>query len=187
MVKSTEFSGNLQKSKKAQLKIQQMMFMLMAVIFLFVLVGIFFLSIRLYNLQKSANLLQEENSMLLVSKLANSPELSCGNAFGGSRANCVDFEKALILSYKKDYEDFWGGVAKIEIRKLYSDSSDVLCSKENYPDCGLLKVIDKSANVLPFSSNFVALCRKEAVEEFIYDKCGLAVLLVAAEDKSETG
>jgi len=172
------------RGKRGQLKIQQMMFMLMAVTFLFVLVGIFFLSIRLYNLQKSANVLQSEGGMLLVSKLANSPEFSCGNAFGSSRANCIDFEKAMLVKNSESYNSFWS-VSKIEIRKIYPQDDEV-CDENNYPECGVIKVIDSDVNTLPFSSNFVSLCRKESVDNFIYDKCELALLMVASEDKSAT-
>jgi hypothetical protein len=171
------------KNKKAQMKIQQMIFMLIAVTFLFILVGIFFLAIRLYNLQKAANTLEEENAMLLVSKLANSPEFSCGNAFGTSRTSCVDFDKIMALKNRKEYSDFWG-VAKIEIRKIYPEE-DVLCNEANYPDCGIVKILDKQVNTLPASSNFVALCRKEATETGIYNKCELALLAVSSEDKSK--
>ena len=84
MVKKTKKKGT-----KGQMKIQQMTFMLVAVTFLFILVGMFFLSMRLYDLKKTATNLEEKNAMLLVSKLANSPEFSCGNSFGGSRTSCV--------------------------------------------------------------------------------------------------
>ena len=83
--------------RKAQLKIQQMAFMLIAVTLFFVLVGIFVLAFRLSNLQESAELLEEKNAMLLVTKLANSPEFSCGDAFGTSRTNCVDSDKVMAL------------------------------------------------------------------------------------------
>jgi hypothetical protein len=171
------------KGKLGQLKIQQMIFMIMAVAFLFVLVGLFFLSITMNELKKSASNIGEKSAMLLVSKLANSPEFSCGNAFGTSRINCVDFDKLMALQENAEkYSDFWG-VAKIELRKVYPES-ETICTDSNYPDCGIVKILDKDVNVLPYSYNFVSLCRKEASETLIYNKCELARLMVASEDKS---
>lgn len=169
-------------NKKAQLKIQQMTFMLIAVTFLFILVGIFFLSIKLYSVREKATLLEEENAILLVSKLANSPEFSCGQAFG-VKGSCVDFDKVMVLKDRiNKYSEFWG-VAKIEIRKIYPDEGDVLCSRANYPECGIINILDKSVNTAPATSNFVSLCRKEVKEDIIHDKCELAKLIVSSEVK----
>ena len=170
-------------TKRGQMKIQQMSFMLIAVTFLFILVGIFFLSIRLYSLKKTATNLEEQNAMLLVSKLANSPEFSCGNAFGSSRTSCVDFDKLIVLKDRiSDYSGFWG-VAKIELRKIYPGEEDILCDEKNYPNCNILKLLDKKVNTQPATSNFVALCRKEKTEAIIYDKCELALLMISSESK----
>jgi hypothetical protein len=167
--------------KKGQMKINQMLFMLLAVTFLFVLVGVFFLAIRLSTLKQTATTMGQQGAMLLVSKLANSPEFSCENAFG-AKTNCIDFEKVMALKDMEEYSDFWG-VTKIEIRKIFPNEGDVLCSGTNYPDCGIIKVLDKNINSLPPSSNFVSLCRKEISERIIYDKCELALLMVSSEDK----
>ena len=171
------------RNRSAQMKIHQMTFMLIAVTFLFILVGVFFLSIRLYNLRKTASSLEEQNAMLLVSKLANSPEFSCGNSFGGRRTSCVDFDKSIALKNKaEEYSDFWG-VAKIELRKVYPSEGNVLCNINNYPDCDIVVILDKKVNTQPAVSNFVALCRKESNGAIIYDKCELAELMVSSEEK----
>lgn len=170
------------KNKFGQLKIQQMAFMLIAVTLLFVLVGIFFLAIRMSDIRKTATNLEEENAMLLVSKLANSPEFSCGNSFGTSRANCIDFDKLIILEKMSNkYQNFWG-VTKIYVRKIYPEDN-TLCTEENYPNCGIIKILDKNISSTAFTSNFVSLCRKEKGENIIYDKCELALLMVSSEDK----
>lgn len=172
----------LLQNRSGQMKIQQMAFMIIAVTILFVLVAIFFLAISLSNLQRTATSLAEEDSLLLVSKLANSPEFSCGNSFSGSRANCIDFDKLMVLSGSSGvYENFWG-VTKIYVRKIYP-SDNTVCTIENYPNCGMIKLVDRSINSTAFSSNFVSLCRKERGERIIYDKCELALLMIASEDK----
>jgi hypothetical protein len=173
----------LLKNCRAQMKIQQMIFMILAVVFFFILVGLFFLSFGMSKLKESSVALEEENSMLLVSKLANSPEFSCGDSFGTSMINCIDFDKLMALKENAlAYSAFWG-VAKIEIRKIYPES-EAVCQESNYPNCGILKILDKDVKTLPYSFNFVSLCRKEASETEIYNKCELARLMVASQDKT---
>lgn len=169
-------------SKKAQLKIQQMMFMIIGITILFVLVGLFFLSISLSRLNEISKESQQNNAQLLVSKLAKSPEFSCGNAFGSVIGNCVDFDKLIsLIDRQEQYEDFWG-VAKIEIKKIYP-SDNTICNKTNYPNCGRLNLMNKSVKALAPSSTFIALCRKEKGEIEIYNKCELAKLIVSGEDR----
>jgi len=165
------------KSSKAQMKIQQTAFMLMAVTLFFVLVGLFILIFRFSGLKETAELLQEENAMLLATKLANSPEFSCGEAFGNIQTNCVDFDKLMVLKDNiEDYSEFWG-VSDIEIRKIYPEN-EIACTKENYPYCGVIQLRDSEISGYD-SSNFVALCRKESFEGEIYDKCELARIIIS--------
>lgn len=169
--------------KKGQLKIQQMAFMLMAVTLFFVLVAMIVLVLRFSGLKESATLIEEENALLLVAKLANSPEFSCGGSFGTTRINCVDADKVIMLKERIDkYSRFWG-VGSIEIRKIFPDGGDVLCDKINYDKCGVIEVFSKDVKLLPPASNFIILCKKEISGGDIYDKCELARFLVSSEDK----
>ncbi|PIN91983.1 hypothetical protein COU55_03230 [Candidatus Pacearchaeota archaeon CG10_big_fil_rev_8_21_14_0_10_31_59] len=168
---------SFQLQKNGQLKIQQMAFMLIAVTIFFVLVGMFVLAFKFSDLKKTATDLEEKNAMLLVTKLANSPELSCGEAFGTGKTNCIDTDKVIVLN-KKDYEGFWGN-ANIEIRKIYpkTNGEDVVCELNNYPNCDIIKV--SSGDLSGFdTSNFVALCRKESSDSGVNDKCELGKLIV---------
>ena len=170
------------QNRLGQMKIQQMAFMLIAITLFFMLVGIFVLVIRFSSLKQASVILEEENSVLLVTKLANSPEFACGASFGSSKLSCIDGDKIMVLkNHISKYIGFWG-VAEIEIRKVYPNS--VECSSENYPDCGIIKVYSRDVNKLPASSNFVALCWKESSDIGIYDKCEVARLMVSSEDKT---
>lgn len=170
-------------NRKAQLKVQQMAFMLMAITLFFVLAGMFVLVFRFSGLKETATSLEEKNAMLLVAKLANSPEFSCGKAFGSNRINCVDADKVMMLKeHIEDYSTFWG-VADIRIRKIYPDNGELVCTAANYQKCGVIELLSKEVNLLPASSNFISLCRKESYNEGVYDKCELAVLIVSSEDK----
>jgi hypothetical protein len=169
---------------KGQIKIQQTIFMIIAVTLLFVMVGLFFLSITLNKMNKEATSLSEKNSMMLVSKIANSPEFSCGDSFGSNRPNCVDFDKVMVLKDKiEEYSELWG-IANIEIRKVYPSTSNVSCTDSNYPNCNGLKILNKNVKSLPSDSVFIALCRKEASQNGPYDRCELARLMISSEDKT---
>lgn len=169
------------KKTKAQLKIQQMAFMLIAVTLFFVLVGMFVLVIKFSGLKESATALEEKNAMLLVTKLANSPEFSCGEAFGSNRINCIDSDKIMMLRENIDkYTDFWG-VSNIEIRKIYLPDTETICNLGNYPNCNIIRMRSKDAGY--DVSNFVSLCRKESFKGEIYDKCELAKIMISYEKK----
>lgn len=163
--------------KKAQLKIQQMAFMLMAITIFFILAGMFALNIKYSDIKKDAEALREKNSMLLVSKIANSPEFSCGISFGGDKVTCVDADKAMVLMENSEkYKNFWG-VENIEIKTVGSDT-EKLCSLRNYPDCNTIRIFNKPIQGVPMS-NFVSLCRKESFESESYDKCEVARIMVS--------
>jgi len=166
--------------KQGQLKIQQMAFMLIAVTLFFSLIMIFFLAFRLSGAKGSANLLAEEGAMMLATKIANSPEFSCGKSFG-NQVDCVDADKVMAL--KKDlseYSGFWD-VSNIEIRKIYPEGNET-CTSENYPDCNRI-LIGKEEMTGTYVPNFISLCRKEAIENQPYNKCELALIMVAYESK----
>jgi hypothetical protein len=182
MVKKINFFGD----RKGQLKIQQMMFLILAVTLLFSLVGMFFFSISLGHLKKTAQNTESNNALLLVSKLAKSPEFSCGNSLGNVKSNCVDFDKVIVLSERiEKYTDFWG-VSKIEIKKVYPYKNNLSCNKANYQteECGVITILNKNVPSLPASSNFISLCRKERTNSTIYNKCELARLIVSSEDRT---
>src|SRR3989344_1876541 len=114
---------------KAQMKIQQTAFMLLAVTLFFVLVGLAVVGFRLSGLKESATDLEQKNALLLVSKLANSPEFSCGESFGTRKTDCVDADKVMILKENEEkYQGFWGA-SNIEIKKIYPKINvEIKCS-----------------------------------------------------------
>ena len=157
-----------------------MAFMLIAVTLFFALVSIFVLAFRLSGAKGSANLLAEEGAMMLATKIANSPEFSCGKSFG-NQVDCIDSDKVMAL--KKDiskYSNFWG-VSNIEIRKIYPEGNEI-CTSENYPDCNRI-LIGEQETTGTYVPNFVSLCRKESSEGQPYNKCELALIMVAYENK----
>jgi len=164
------------KDKKAQVRVQQMAFMIIGLTIFFVLVGLFALSFMFSGLKNSKKLLNEQGATLLVSRLANSPEFSCGKSFGTQKLNCIDLDKILVLKrYAKDYSGFWD-VKGIEIRKLYPPSS-IACTESSYPNCGFWTIL-KSKSLGVDKSAFVSLCRKIPSEGSFHNKCTLGKLIV---------
>lgn len=167
MVGEKKFFGL--KSKKGQMKLQQTAFMLLAITLFFVLIGLFVLVFRFSGLKDAATNLEEENARLLVSKLANSPEFSCGESFGTQRISCVDGDKIIALKRNiEHYSGFWG-VSSVEVIKVYPELEEI--------------EIYSSGNVGYTVSNFVSICKKDSIDGEIYDKCELAKLIVGYESK----
>lgn len=164
---------------KAQLKIQQTAFMLVAITIFFVLVGMIVLVVSIGSIKESATNLKEEDARLLVSRLANSPEFTCGEVFGRYRSNCVDFDKLMALQKNiQKYRDFWG-LENIEIRVIYPEiPGEILCNEGNYPDCNVLRLISKEINGTSVG-NFISLCRKESYKDYTTDKCVVGKLMVS--------
>ncbi len=163
------------KNNKAQMKIQQMAFMLIAIMLFFVLVGLFVISMSSGGLKAKKAALDEKNALLLVSKLANYPEFSCENAYGGDRVNCIDFDKAFILKTHPEYSKFLD-LKNVQIKKMTSEE-EIICTQENYPDCNFLSLFEENSEG-DDKSIFVALCRKDNLAGSLYNKCELAQLIV---------
>jgi hypothetical protein len=166
--------------KKGQLKIQQMAFMLMAVTLFFVLAGLFVMVFAYSGLKESATNLEENNALLLVTKLSNSPEFSCGNSYDTIGTNCVDSDKLIaILGDMQTYEGFWGKqVSSVEVRKIYpANQTEKVCNLINYPNCNVIRILSENITGT-YLTNYVSLCRKDSYEGEIYDKCEIARILV---------
>lgn len=143
-------------SSRAQMKIQQMAFMLVALVVFFSLVALVYFSISLSNLQGDAQQLKEDEAKEIVRKLAGSPEL----AFTSSSDcdSCIDLDKALMLSEAQLYEDFWN-LDYLMIEKVYPPDRDVECTRFNYPDCSTITIFRKTPDIGVAPRAFVALAR----------------------------
>lgn len=166
-------------NKKGQIKIQQMAFMLMTIFILFVIIGVIVISIKTASLKQAATEYAREEALTLVSKLANSPEFSCGNSYGNQKSDCVDFDKAMALKNNiNNYKELWS-VTNIEIRKLPNEN--VLCTEENYPDCDTLQIINNTVSGYSVS-NFVSICYKINDGNEVLNKCDLGKIIVSYEE-----
>ncbi len=169
---STFFPGG----KKAQMKIQQMAFMVVAIMVFFGLVGMLILRFQFSGLEEKATDLNKKNAMLLVSRIADSPEFYCAGS-----SSCIDYDKAILMKGKVEkYEGFWGDIRSLKIRKIYPESDGKIeCDKNNYDKCNTITILEGSG--IP-AENFVSLCRREYDNQgTYYDKCEIAKIYISYE------
>ena len=90
--------------KKGQLKIQQMAFVLVALMIFISMAGIIFFSVYLSDLRKDVQDLRDREAREIVRKIASSPEFVFSPE---SCVSCVDFIKILKLKDLNEYKKFW--------------------------------------------------------------------------------
>ncbi len=166
-------------NKKSQLRIQEMAFMLVAVVLFFVLVGLFALMIFQNSLYEEVTEVAEKRTLSAVTNLADSPEFSCVDI----SSNCMDGDKLMALIGKKNYEDFWhfSSLSVLRFRAFNKSESDMItCTLANYPECDKFMVYDKNVRDERTISSFAALCITEYEQEH-YKKCEIAKILAGTE------
>ncbi len=177
--KSSDFrhESRISLSKRSQFKIQQMSFMLLAVILFFILVALFYLTIQYRSLHQQATQLEEDRASGIAQFLADSSEFSCPD-----KNYCVDTDKLIVLKNRSTYKEFWP-VSSITIRK-FDEKENKECTKANYPDCNIFSVYknDKVTSSRTLG-NFVALCRYELIENYLNRVCELGRISIGYEIK----
>ncbi len=162
-------------SKRAQLKIQQMAFVLVAIIIFFAIVALLYFSISLSNLRRSASSLQEQEASELVRKLASTPEFLTAT----DCSNCIDLDKVLLLKSRQSYKEFWN-LDYLKIEKLYPKNEQLECEKSNYPDCSTITIIPNEEFGSPKTA-YVSLCRFEQAQGG-YTKCELGIIYASGKN-----
>lgn len=168
--------------KKAQLRIQEMSFMLLAVFLFFVLIGLFSLTLIYTNISDKASQIAEDRTLSSLSSLADTPEMSCVSA----KSNCIDGDKIINLVGKEIYSQFWpySSLKIIKFSGFEKNEKDLVeCTKANYPDCDVFYIYDKKVKNERAISTFTAICRKELENDYTYDKCEIAKIIAGTELK----
>lgn len=155
--------------KKAQHRIQQMAFMLVALFIFMILAGMFFLWLYLNNIRKEAATLEENRAIIVAQFISKTPEFGCGD-------NCIDTDQIMLLRNRSFYNNFWD-FKSIEVRRVYPAGGGKKCTFEIYPNCDIYTLFDASGDVKKVSS-FVALCRKEVYKGSVMKRCELGKLVV---------
>ncbi len=142
--------------KKAQLKIQQMAFVLVALVIFMGMVGIIFFSVYVSDIRKDASELRDKEARELVRKISSSPEFVFS---AQSCVSCVDFIKVLKLKDLAEYKNFWKLDYLIVERINNKSSSELIeCTLTNIDNCDKISVIGKE-NFGSAKSSFVTLVR----------------------------
>ena len=115
--------------KKGQTKIQEMAFVLIAIIVFFAMVALVYFSIRLSNLREDVTTQREQAARETVRKLSDIPEFSWAGC-----SNCIDMDKVVMLKERTTYTNFWD-LDYLSIEKIYPNRTARECTPSNYPDC----------------------------------------------------
>ena len=158
-------------NKKAQLKIQEMSFMLVALVLFFIIVGLFYITLSSTELQRSYEEGSREEAIFLISKVVEGPEMSYGSG------TSADADKLVVLKERYAYEDFWP-VDSLVVKRLYPYSNKTIeCSAGIYDNCNTFTIKEGKGKcwTTPYSS-FIAICRKEFKSGYDYDKCDIGII-----------
>jgi hypothetical protein len=159
--------------KTGQMRIQQMAFMIVAVVFFFILVGLFFLGWQYKSIAKDYNELQKEQAISSLKVISAMPELNCDD----SRELCVDSDKLEVLSKTKGYEDLWP-VASIKVIKVYpAFNKTIKCPSNN---CNYYEVYNSGQKNAKEFSTYVSICKKESYQ---FEKCEIGKLILGVKLK----
>lgn len=161
------------RSRRSQMKIMEMSFMIIAIAIFFAMVALFWISISLGSLKENVYEGKREAAITLVSMLAGSPEFNCAEY----SSKCVDADKILALKSHTRYTKFWG-VDGLQIKKTYPyDNETIECTRANYPNCNVFTLVLPASGSIEDSS-YVSICRKEYENNYPYDKCELGKISV---------
>lgn len=165
------------KRKKGQLKIQEMAFVLVAIMIFFAIVALFYISVRVQNLKGSVEDQRDDEAKALVRKLVESPEFSLTTE---ECSSCVDFDKTIALKEKREYQSFYP-LDYLAI-KVIGAKKEEECTRENYPECDSLTLIKKREDFGTPLGAFAALCRQEFFGQDNYIKCELAKIYASGKE-----
>lgn len=150
------------KEKKAQLKIDETAFMLLALVLLFVFVFIFYSNMQVKQLYSEKNRLQAEKAITLLQKISAMPEFSC------LKGDCIDKDKVIAMKNVTGYDALWNGLSSIRIMTLY-------------PNQSLITIYEKGRKDITYSAYF-PLCTTKYHEGYVWQDCDMAKLLVSIEE-----
>lgn len=159
--------------KKGQMKIQEMAFVLLAIIIFFAMVTLVYFSIRLSSLREDVSLQREQTARETVRKLSDIPEFSWAECSG-----CIDADKVFILKDRLSYKIFWD-IDYLMVEKIYPNSTQRECNKANYPDCTTITLVNNTKNFGIPTSAFISLCRFESSGGYM--KCELGRIHASAK------
>lgn len=169
--------NTLAGSCQGQFKIQQMMFMILAVFLLFILVGLFFIRFQVAGIKESYSDLQTTKAISSLEVISSLPELS----YSSSEVLTLDEDKLKILTQKEktEYEDFWP-VSSIKVYKIHPQIKEVI--KCPSFDCNYYDIYDSGLEDKKEYSTFVSICTKKRSQGYVYDYCEIGKIVVGVKN-----
>ncbi len=162
----------MKRQKKGQMKIQEMAFVLVAIMIFFAIVSLFYINYRISGLRQGVEEQRSDEAMEIVRKIASSPEFSLNKEC----ESCVDMDKTLVLKENKNYQNFWD-LDYLRIEVIYPEKPKRECVRGNYPECSGITLVNKTKEFGTAMSAFAALCRNENKEI----KCELGKIYAAGK------
>ena len=164
-------------SKKAQFRIQQMAFMIVAVFFFFILVGVAYISYQYNAINQKYQELQKEEAMRSLQILTNMPEIGCSQDY-----MCIDEDKIYALTVKKGYGNtyFWP-IASIRVYKIYPAFENQNIISCPAPNCNYYDIYDSGQKNVQEYATYVSLCKKVREGGYTFDRCEIGKLSVGVK------
>ncbi|MGC9310049.1 MAG: hypothetical protein ACP5D2_05135 [Candidatus Nanoarchaeia archaeon] len=156
-------------SGKGQMKIQQMAIMIVAVLFFFILVGLFFIAWKYSDIEQGYEQLEKEKAITSLEVIANMPELAYDK-----QGLALDMDK-LDIMIDADYD--WM-VESVEVYKIYP----AFAEKKQCPSpaCNYWKLASTGKETREYAT-YASLCKKVSDNGYVYDKCDIGKLVIGAE------
>lgn len=165
-------------SSRAQIKIQEMAFVLVAFAVFFVIAGLFYFSVKIAGGKGDIQEQREQEARELIRSIAESAEFRWSSS-GRSCKGCVDLDKAILLKdeERRAYQELWN-LDHLRIETIYPREIGE-CNRNNYPNCRSITIINKSSNYA-LQGAFVALCRWDSRLES--ETCFLGKIFASAKE-----
>lgn len=123
--------------RKAQFKIQETAFVLLAVVLLFGLIFTFFARFEFTRVKELARQTREERAITLVRSIASMPELKCSESFTKvSEAACLDLDKVRAFnenpSLRQRYKKIWSSsyISEVVVQEIFPSNKVYYIYKE---------------------------------------------------------
>ncbi len=150
-----------------QLKVQEMAFVLVALMIFFALVAILYLAVRGSLLDQSARDQSDEKALEAVRQIASTPEFTWSECKG-----CIDLDKVFLLKQQiarnASLQGLWD-YDYLAVESVYPSRSGGECTPATYPACNRTTVFLSQASYGVAVSAFVTICRWDAQEQIVCD------------------
>jgi hypothetical protein len=160
--------------KKAQFRIQQMALMIIALVFFFILVGLFFLGYQYKGVQSNFKEMQKEQAVSFLKVMRNMPEFSYASKDARAKSICLDWDKINIVASKSSNLSALFPVASIKVLKAFGDKK-IPCPGEN---CNYYEIFNSHQDKVEEYETYACFCTKSSENSISYDKCRLGNVIV---------